>query len=217
MRPAAASSRMFGLVHALARGRTFAPAHAATAGTAHTGGPRMHTAGRRALLPIGLSLLSLAALSASTAAAAEAPVRTYRVEGVRTAEDRAAVARTGVAILGRDHGAAAFPAADADITATTRWSTRRRRSPPRIPRSCAAARAGRSPRRPTAPRRRSRRPRPRSPALGAANNDNGARATPRVNLGAFAGRTVQLVVEAAGLSGASLVEAAVDDVRVTRG
>lgn len=113
MRPAAASSRMFGLVHALARGSTFAPAHAATAGTAHTGGPRMHTAGRRALLPIGLSLLSLAALSASTAAAAEAPVRTYRVEGVRTAEDRAAVARTGVAILGRDHGAAAFPAADA--------------------------------------------------------------------------------------------------------
>jgi aminopeptidase S len=38
-----------------------------------------------------------------------------------------------------------------------------------------------------------------------------------VNIGAFAGQTVQIVVEAADLSGASLVEAAVDDVRITRG
>ena len=38
-----------------------------------------------------------------------------------------------------------------------------------------------------------------------------------MNLSAFAGQTVQIVVEAADLSTASLVEAAVDDVRVTRG
>ena len=37
-----------------------------------------------------------------------------------------------------------------------------------------------------------------------------------VSLEAFAGQTVRLVVEAADASGASLVEAAVDDVRVTR-
>ncbi len=54
--------------------------------------------------------------------------------------------------------------------------------------------------------------------LGAANNDNGAWATAsNINLDAFAGQTVRLVVEAADLSTASLVEAAVDDVRVTRG
>ena len=53
--------------------------------------------------------------------------------------------------------------------------------------------------------------------LGAANNDNGAWATASVNLNGFAGQTVQIVVEAADLSGASLVEAAVDDVRVARG
>ncbi|MEA2194243.1 MAG: carboxypeptidase [Solirubrobacteraceae bacterium] len=53
--------------------------------------------------------------------------------------------------------------------------------------------------------------------LGTASNDNGAWATASVNLNAFAGQTVQIVVEAADLSTASLVEAAVDDVRVTRG
>ena len=53
--------------------------------------------------------------------------------------------------------------------------------------------------------------------LGAANNDNGAWATTRVNLNAFAGQTVQIVVEAADASTASLVEAAVDDVRITNG
>ena len=51
--------------------------------------------------------------------------------------------------------------------------------------------------------------------LGAANNDNGAWATASVNLNAFAGQTIQIRVEAADLSTASLVEAAVDDVRVT--
>ena len=36
------------------------------------------------------------------------------------------------------------------------------------------------------------------------------------DLSAFAGQTVRLQIEAADASGASLVEAAVDDVRVTR-
>jgi hypothetical protein len=51
--------------------------------------------------------------------------------------------------------------------------------------------------------------------LGAADNDNGAWTTATVDLSAFAGQTVQIVVEAADLSTASLVEAAVDDVKVT--
>ncbi|HEV2785196.1 MAG TPA: M14 family metallopeptidase [Solirubrobacteraceae bacterium] len=54
--------------------------------------------------------------------------------------------------------------------------------------------------------------------LGGADNDNGAWASASaINLNAFAGQTVRIVVEAADASGASLVEAAVDDVRVTRG
>jgi hypothetical protein len=52
--------------------------------------------------------------------------------------------------------------------------------------------------------------------LGAANNDNGAWASTTVSLNAFAGQTVRIVVEAADASTGSLVEAAVDDVRVTR-
>jgi len=50
--------------------------------------------------------------------------------------------------------------------------------------------------------------------LGAANNDDGAWATGNVNLNAFAGQSVQIVVEAADASGASLVEAAIDNVVV---
>ncbi len=51
--------------------------------------------------------------------------------------------------------------------------------------------------------------------LGAANNDNGAWASRSVSLNDYAGRTVRIVVEAADAAGASLVEAALDDVRVT--
>ena len=40
--------------------------------------------------------------------------------------------------------------------------------------------------------------------------------SPTVNLTAYAGQTVRIVVEAADASTASLVEAAVDDVRITR-
>ena len=54
------------------------------------------------------------------------------------------------------------------------------------------------------------------PAPGAAVNLNGAWATQPVSLDAFAGQTIRLVIEAADASTASLVEAGVDDVRVTR-
>jgi carboxypeptidase T len=51
--------------------------------------------------------------------------------------------------------------------------------------------------------------------LGAAANRNGAWSGATASLTAFAGQTVQIQVEAADASTASLVEAAVDDVRVT--
>jgi hypothetical protein len=50
---------------------------------------------------------------------------------------------------------------------------------------------------------------------GAAANRNGAWAAATANLSAFAGQTVNLTVEAADASTASLVEAAIDDLRVT--
>lgn len=52
--------------------------------------------------------------------------------------------------------------------------------------------------------------------LGAASNRNGAWATQTISLNAFAGQTVYILIEAADASGASLVEAAVDNVTVTR-
>jgi carboxypeptidase T len=52
--------------------------------------------------------------------------------------------------------------------------------------------------------------------LGAASNRNGAWATASVSLNAYAGQTVRIRVEAADASTASLVEAAVDDLKVTR-
>jgi hypothetical protein len=50
--------------------------------------------------------------------------------------------------------------------------------------------------------------------LGAANDDDAVWATAAIDLSAFAGQTIRLLVEAADLSGASLVEAAVDDVKI---
>ena len=41
-------------------------------------------------------------------------------------------------------------------------------------------------------------------------------ATVTVNLSAFAGQTVRILVEAADAAGASLVEAAIDDVKIVR-
>jgi carboxypeptidase T len=50
----------------------------------------------------------------------------------------------------------------------------------------------------------------------AATNRNGAWATATADLNAFAGQTVRIVVDAADASGASLVEAGIDDVRITQ-
>ena len=50
---------------------------------------------------------------------------------------------------------------------------------------------------------------------GAASDRDGAWAATSVSLDPFAGQTVRIVIEAADAGGASLVEAAVDDVRVT--
>jgi hypothetical protein len=52
--------------------------------------------------------------------------------------------------------------------------------------------------------------------LGDANNDDAAWATATVDLSAFAGQTISLLIEAADAGTASLVEAAVDDVRIMR-
>jgi hypothetical protein len=52
--------------------------------------------------------------------------------------------------------------------------------------------------------------------LGAADNDDAAWASTSVSLNAFAGQTVRILIEAADASTASLVEAAIDDVRVTQ-
>jgi hypothetical protein len=50
---------------------------------------------------------------------------------------------------------------------------------------------------------------------GAATNRDGAWSTATANLSAYAGQTVQILIEAADASGASLVEAGVDDVKIT--
>ena len=52
--------------------------------------------------------------------------------------------------------------------------------------------------------------------LGAANDDDAVWATATVDLSAFAGQTVRILIEAADASGASLVEAAVDDVKIVK-
>ncbi len=52
--------------------------------------------------------------------------------------------------------------------------------------------------------------------LGAATNRSGVWGTANVNLTSFAGQTIRLRIEAADASTASLVEAGVDDVRITR-
>ena len=50
---------------------------------------------------------------------------------------------------------------------------------------------------------------------GAATNLNGAWGNAGASLNAWAGQSIQIVVEAADASTASLVEAGVDDVRIT--
>jgi aminopeptidase S len=52
--------------------------------------------------------------------------------------------------------------------------------------------------------------------LGGTEDDDAAFTTATVNLSQFAGQTIRILIEAADASTASLVEAAVDDVRITR-
>jgi aminopeptidase S len=52
--------------------------------------------------------------------------------------------------------------------------------------------------------------------LGAADSDNGVWATFSANISAFAGQTVRILISAADASTASLVEAGIDDVRITQ-
>ena len=52
--------------------------------------------------------------------------------------------------------------------------------------------------------------------LGAANDDDAAWATATISLNSYAGQTIRVLVEAADASTASLVEAAIDDVRITQ-
>jgi aminopeptidase S len=52
--------------------------------------------------------------------------------------------------------------------------------------------------------------------LGAASDDDAVWLSRSVSLNAYAGQTVRIVIEAADAGTASLVEAAVDDVQVTR-
>jgi hypothetical protein len=51
--------------------------------------------------------------------------------------------------------------------------------------------------------------------LGAATTDVAAFTTPSINMSAFAGQTINILIQAADAGTASLVEAAVDDVRIT--
>ncbi len=101
----------------------------------------MHTWGSRSLLWIAMAMLSGAALPAA-AAASDDRVRTYRVENVRTAKDRAAVARTGVAVVGADHGALIVTASSADARRLRRLPYRvLRGSEPRLPARASGLRA----------------------------------------------------------------------------
>jgi aminopeptidase S len=52
--------------------------------------------------------------------------------------------------------------------------------------------------------------------LGNTSNDNAVWAAATVDLSAFAGQTIRILVEAADAAGASLVEAAIDDVKIVR-
>ena len=52
--------------------------------------------------------------------------------------------------------------------------------------------------------------------LGAANDDDAAWTAASVNLNAFAGQTIRIRIEAADAEPASLVEAAIDDVRIVQ-
>jgi carboxypeptidase T len=102
----------------------------------------MHMTGSRTMLAIAVALLACATPPAAAAARADG-ARTYRVENVRTAKDRAAVARTGAAIIGTDHGALIVTAAASDARHLRRLRGLRvlRGSQPRLPARAQGLRA----------------------------------------------------------------------------
>src|SRR5690606_16326619 len=53
--------------------------------------------------------------------------------------------------------------------------------------------------------------------LGANNNDNGVWETHSADISSFAGQSVRILIQAADASPDSVVEAAIDDVRITAG
>ncbi len=94
----------------------------------------MHTLGPRSMLCIAVSMLTAVALPAAAKGAADERVHTYRVENVRTANDRAAVARTGAVIVGSDHGAVVVTASRSDAIGLRRLRYRvLKGSQPRLP------------------------------------------------------------------------------------
>ena len=64
--------------------------------------------------------LAAAFLALTAAAPAQAAQSTYRVDDVRTAKQRAAVARTGAAIVEVDHGSVTVTASRSDLRALRR-------------------------------------------------------------------------------------------------
>ena len=66
---------------------------------------------------VGVAATCAATLTAAAPAAAAEGSRSYRVENVRTAQDRSAVARTGAAIDDVDHGALTVSATDREVAA----------------------------------------------------------------------------------------------------
>ncbi len=106
----------------------------------------MHLTGSRTMLAIAASLLTVTVLPALAAAATPGGPRTYRVENVRSANDRAAVARTGAAIVGTDHGTLVVTASASDAVKLRRLRTSRglrvlRGSAPRLPARAKGLRA----------------------------------------------------------------------------
>src|SRR3954452_219085 len=74
----------------------------------------------RLVAAVVLALLCSAAAAVPAAARTSSPLRTYVVDGVRTALDRAAVAGTGAAIVQADHGSVVVSASRSDVRELSR-------------------------------------------------------------------------------------------------
>jgi carboxypeptidase T len=80
------------------------------------------------MVAVVLALLCSAAAAVPAAARTSGPLRTYVVDGVRTALDRAAVAGTGAAIVQADHGSVVVSASRSDVRELSRLRYRVTRS-----------------------------------------------------------------------------------------